>query len=102
MHIFSKKKIVRMVVKYMNNLEMQKIELQGTKKILKTTIERKLNHIQNIINREQKNISADDYEPAIEIIEGLLNDVLLLRDNAMRYANYSEWLKGLEKIENEQ
>ena len=102
MHIFSKKKIVRMVVKYMNNLEMQKIELQGTKKILKTTIERKLNHIQNIINREQKNISADDYEPAIEIIEGLLNDVLLLRDNAMRYANYSEWLKSLEKIENEQ
>ena len=47
----------------------------------------------------KKNINADDYEPAIEIIEGLLNDVLLLRDNAMRYANYSEWLKGLERLE---
>lgn len=83
----------------MNNLEMQKIELQGAKKILKTIIERKLNHIQNTINREQKNINADDYEPATEIIDGLLNDVILLRDNAMRYTNYSDWLKGLERLE---
>lgn len=83
----------------MNHLEMQKIELQGNKKRLQATIERKLNHIQNTINREQKNINADDYEPTTEIIDGLLNDVILLRDNAMRYANYSEWLKGLERLE---
>ena len=83
----------------MNHLEMQKIELQGNKKRIQATIERKLNHIQNVISSEQKNINADDYEPAIEIIEGLLNDVLLLRDNAMKYANYSEWLKGLERLE---
>ena len=78
---------------------MQKIELQGNKKRIQATIERKLNHIQNVISREQKNINADDYEPSIEIIDGLLNDVLLLRDNAMKYANYSEWLKGLERLE---
>lgn len=83
----------------MNHLEMQKIELQGNKKRIQATIERKLNHIQNVISSEQKNINADDYEPSIEIIEGLLNDVLLLRDNAMKYANYSEWLKGLERLE---
>lgn len=83
----------------MNNLEMQKIELQGNKKRIQATIERKLNHIQNVISREQKNINADDYEPSVEIIDGLLNDVLLLRDNAMKYANYSEWLKGLERLE---
>jgi hypothetical protein len=83
----------------MNHLEMQKIELQGNKKRIQATIERKLNHIQNVISREQKNINADDYEPSIEIIDGLLNDVLLLRDNAMKYANYSEWLKGLERLE---
>ena len=83
----------------MNHLEMQKIELQGNKKRLQATIERKLSHIQTVISREQKNINADDYEPATEIIEGLLNDVMLLRDNAMRYTNYSEWLKGLERLE---
>ena len=83
----------------MNHLEMQKIELQGNKKRIQATIERKLNHIQNIISREQKNINADDYEPSVEIVEGLLNDVLLLRDNVMKYANYSEWLNGLERLE---
>lgn len=83
----------------MNHLEMQKIELQGNKKRIQATIERKLNHIQNVVSREQKNINADDYEPSVEIIEGLLNDVLLLRDNVMKYANYSEWLKGLERLE---